>query len=151
MQIGILSAQFTVYAIDLRGHGASADGPAWSTSVPKQAAVLHLEGGAHAEPRITQEQVHARMEGFPIPVTDIIEILHQLDLEQPLCFGHSLGGSVALVAELFRPGLWKAVCAFEPPVTATDQQVCKPTWHMFHSVSRSHVTLCMPLLGGASG
>lgn len=63
------------------------------------------------------------MAGFPIPVTDLLEILDQLGLEHPLCFGHSLGGSMALLAEIFRPRLWKAVCVFEPPVTATEEQV----------------------------
>jgi hypothetical protein len=125
-QISLLSAQFTVYAVDQRGHGDSADGPIWRSIRSGRSPEMipsHTPAQLQA-PRITKEQLQARMKSFPIPATDVIDVLKQLGLQQPLCFGHSLGGTMALVAEIFCPGLWKKVCVFEPPVTATVEQVC---------------------------
>jgi pimeloyl-ACP methyl ester carboxylesterase len=66
------------------------------------------------------------MQGAPISVTDVLEAVHQLGLRQAYCFGHSLGGNLALAAEVVQPGLWKALCVFEPPITMTVEQVCRP-------------------------
>lgn len=120
LQVELLSSQFTVFAVNLRGHGASDDGPA--SKVSGSAARTDIDSQLEASV-ISQEQLEARMEGFPMPYTDLIDVLHQLDLKKPVCFGHSVGGSMALVAEIANPGLWRTICVYEPPVTATEEQV----------------------------
>lgn len=74
------------------------------------------------------EHARARTRGLPVEVTDAIDVVQQLGLHQPFCFGHSLGGVVALAAEALHPGLWKSVCVFEPPITVTEEQVCVVRW-----------------------
>ena len=157
LQIELLSTQFTVYALDQRGHGASADGPTSSTSGISRDDGPHIAHTTAEQeaPRITKEQLKARMEGFPIPVTDVIEVVNQLGLVQPMCFGHSLGGSMALLAEVFHPGLWKQLCVFEPPITVTEEQVCfpvpavvvlcRPGGHLLLTLAAFHTSACLHL------
>ena len=47
---------------------------------------------------------------------DLVAMMDQLRLHQPLAFGHSLGGCVALLAEEERPGTFSGIFAYEPIV-----------------------------------
>ena len=94
MQISCLTPQFHVYAVDMRGHGRSDQ--ALPSTVPHE----------------------------PCPVSDVLTIIAQLGLERPLVFGHSLGGVVAIEAEVRRPGTWAAIFAFEPVIPGFPHEVC---------------------------
>lgn len=70
-----------VFAMDLRGHGASDKG---SCSFCASA------------------------------VQDVLEVVRHLRLHKPVVFGHSIGGTLAILAEQAHPGLWAAMCLYEP-------------------------------------
>lgn len=84
MQISHLVAAFSVYAIDLRGHGHS-----WQ-----------------AKPSPNPAE--------PVPPSDVVQVLSALGLERPFVFGHSLGGLLATAIETQRPGTWAGMFLFEP-------------------------------------
>jgi pimeloyl-ACP methyl ester carboxylesterase len=85
----VLARDFTVWAIDQRGHGASGKGDLgglgdWSVFVDDLLAVLE----------ILDENPGSRWYGL----------------------GHSLGGTVLLLGEARRPGTFRRLCCYEPVV-----------------------------------
>ena len=82
----VLSRSFTVWALDLRGHGASGKAPDgryddWDAFAGDLLAAVDAVGGADWR-----------------------------------AAGHSLGGAVCLLAEARRPGVFSAICCYEPVV-----------------------------------
>jgi len=85
--------RFSVVAVDQRGHGTS--------------------------PRFTPEQ----LAGHPgdVMVDDAVRLLEQLP-QPPVVLGHSLGGAVALVAAVRRPGLVRALVLEDPAALGPHEQ-----------------------------
>ncbi|MEY2470637.1 MAG: hypothetical protein QOF21_3335 [Actinomycetota bacterium] len=56
-------------------------------------------------------------EGF---ATDALAVIDALGLERPFGAGHSCGGALLMLAEMRRPGTFRAIWAYEPIVFPTD-------------------------------
>ena len=62
---------------------------------------------------------------------------------------------MALLAEVFHPGLWRQLCVFEPPITVTEEQVCfpvpavvvlgRPGGHLLLTLAAFHTSACLHL------
>ncbi len=81
-----LTAYFTVWAVDQRGHGASGKAP----------------GGNYHD--------------WGLFVDDLFAVLDALSPGPWRGIGHSLGGAVLLMAEARRPGTFMNLCCYEPVV-----------------------------------
>ena len=57
-------------------------------------------------------------------VADVLTMIDSLALKKACVFGHSIGGTIAMLAEQQRPGLWQAIYTFEPVVLGFDHEVC---------------------------
>jgi pimeloyl-ACP methyl ester carboxylesterase len=79
-----LTERFSVWSIDLRGHGASGKAP------------------------------DGRYDDWSVFVDDLLEVVASLDLDSWRGFGHSLGGAVLLLAEQRQPGTFAELCLYEP-------------------------------------
>ncbi len=53
-------------------------------------------------------------------IDDVVAVIDAVDLQQPVGFGHSLGGAALIGAEQRRPGTFRALCGFEPIVFPSD-------------------------------
>jgi pimeloyl-ACP methyl ester carboxylesterase len=93
VQIELLAQDFSVYAVDLRGHGMSCNAKFSSLAAE------------------------------PVPVDDVMSVVKSLGLEMPLVFGHSLGGLLAALAECRYPSMWRAMFLYEPVIPADPNQV----------------------------
>jgi pimeloyl-ACP methyl ester carboxylesterase len=93
VQIDGLLPAFTVHAIDMRGHGHSSS------------------------------TLHSKTPGEVVPGADVLAVLQQLGLHKPLVFGHSLGGTVAMLVEVRQPGTWGGMALFEPIIAAWPEEV----------------------------
>jgi pimeloyl-ACP methyl ester carboxylesterase len=107
---------FNVYAIDLRGHGASADGPSSSSSTAGGSDTEMGKEGAKGPPLDNEFEC-------PLFVTDILDVLKQLSLKRPCVFGHSIGATLAIEAEGLQPGLWSRMFVFEPVINHKKKDV----------------------------
>lgn len=47
---------------------------------------------------------------------DVMAVIHHFDLVRPFGVGHSMGGAALFLAEIGRPGTWRAVYGYEPIV-----------------------------------
>jgi pimeloyl-ACP methyl ester carboxylesterase len=81
-----LTDQFSVWSIDLRGHGSSGKAP------------------------------DRRYDDWTYFVDDLFAVLDSLGLQGWRGVGHSLGGAVLLLAEQRHPGTFAALCLYEPVV-----------------------------------
>jgi pimeloyl-ACP methyl ester carboxylesterase len=52
--------------------------------------------------------------------SDALEVVDEADLERPFGVGHSAGGAALLLAEIARPGTFRAIYCFEPIVAPVD-------------------------------
>jgi pimeloyl-ACP methyl ester carboxylesterase len=82
----VLSQTFTVWAIDLRGHGASGKDPG------------------------------RRYDDWELFATDLLSAIETIGGSGWRAGGHSLGGAISLLAEARRPGTFSAICCYEPVV-----------------------------------
>jgi pimeloyl-ACP methyl ester carboxylesterase len=85
-----LTPEFSVWAIDFRGHGASGKDPA------------------------------GRYDDWDVFVEDLLAVIDDLGPDGWGGVGHSLGGGVLLMAEARRPGTFSALCLYEPIVVPPD-------------------------------
>jgi pimeloyl-ACP methyl ester carboxylesterase len=82
-----LAAEFTVWAVDFRGHGSSGKSP------------------------------DRRYDDWHLFAEDLLAVLGVLAPGEPWRgLGHSLGGAVLLMSELRRPGSFASLCTYEPVV-----------------------------------
>jgi pimeloyl-ACP methyl ester carboxylesterase len=81
-----LADQFSLWSIDLRGHGSSGKAP------------------------------DHRYDDWTYFVDDLFAVLDSLGLQGWRGIGHSLGGAVLLVAEHRQPGTFSQLCLYEPVV-----------------------------------
>lgn len=82
-----LLTEFTVWAVDQRGHGESGKAP------------------------------DDRYDDWSILAEDLLRVMDALEPgAQWRAAGHSLGGAVVLLAEALRPGTFSALCCYEPVV-----------------------------------
>jgi pimeloyl-ACP methyl ester carboxylesterase len=81
-----LTAQFSVWAIDQRGHGSSGKDP------------------------------DGRYDDWGVFADDVLTVVAALDGRPWRGVGHSLGGGVLLRAEAVQPGTFKRICCYEPVV-----------------------------------
>lgn len=82
----VLASDFTVWAIDLRGHGASGKSP------------------------------DGRYDDWGAFAADLLSAVDAIGGSDWRAAGWSLGGGVALLAEARRPGTFDALCCYEPVV-----------------------------------
>ncbi len=88
---GSLSPQFSVWAVDQRGHGDSGKAP------------------------------DGRYDDWTRFAEDLIEVIDALEPGATWGgVGHSLGGAVVLLAEALRPGTFSSLCCYEPVVFPPD-------------------------------
>lgn len=64
--------------------------------------------------------------GFPLPPSDLVDVVRCLGLERPFVFAHSVHATLALLAEAMAPGLWGAAYLFEPVACVTAAQARPP-------------------------
>jgi pimeloyl-ACP methyl ester carboxylesterase len=81
-----LTDQFSLCAVDLRGHGASGKAP------------------------------DGRYDDWSVFVDDLFAVLDALGMDGWRGFGHSIGGAILLLAEQRRPGTFTDLCCYEPVV-----------------------------------
>jgi pimeloyl-ACP methyl ester carboxylesterase len=81
-----LAEEFSVWAIDQRGHGASGKAP------------------------------NGRYDDWSVFVDDLLDVIDALGFSGWRGLGHSLGGAVLLLAEQRRPGTFEGLCCYEPVV-----------------------------------
>ena len=60
---------------------------------------------------------------WPGLAADLLAVVDRLGLDRPFAFGHSSGGTVALLAEQARPGTFRAVYCFEPVIIPADPPI----------------------------
>lgn len=86
-----LTSHFSVWALDQRGHGASAKPP------------------------------DGRYDDWTRNAWDLLHVVDAVEPGVPWGgMGHSLGGGVILLAEAIRPGTFSALCCYEPVVLPPD-------------------------------
>lgn len=82
-----LTPEFSVWAVDQRGHGASGKAP------------------------------DGRYDDWTRFAEDLLRVIDEVEPGTPWgAVGHSLGGGVALLAEAVRPGSFSSLCCYEPVV-----------------------------------
>ena len=59
--------------------------------------------------------------------TDALAVIDAAGLDHPYGVGHSCGGALLLLAEMRRPGLFRAIWAFEPIVFPVDPPMAAPS------------------------
>lgn len=59
--------------------------------------------------------------------TDALAVIDAVGLENPYGVGHSCGGALLLLAEMRRPGTFRAIWAYEPIVFPIDEPMTEPT------------------------
>jgi pimeloyl-ACP methyl ester carboxylesterase len=95
-------------------HGLTDSGSGWPEAVrhwQDDHAIVAIDQRGHGwSPRFTAEELD-RHPG-DVLVEDAVRVLEQLD--RPVVVGHSLGGAVALVAAVRRPGLVRALVLEDP-------------------------------------
>ncbi|HET7487901.1 MAG TPA: alpha/beta hydrolase [Acidimicrobiales bacterium] len=60
---------------------------------------------------------------WPGLADDLLAVVDGLGLERPFAFGHSSGGTAALLAEQARPGTFRAIYCFEPVLIPADPSI----------------------------
>jgi pimeloyl-ACP methyl ester carboxylesterase len=84
--------------------------------------VVTFDERGHGASGPAPEGVYA-WEGF---ATDVLAVVDALGLRHPFAGGHSCGGALLLLAEMRRPGTFRAVWAYEPIVFPVDDPVAGP-------------------------
>ncbi len=77
---------------------------------------LSLDGRGHGDSRLP---AGGELDWYGL-ATDVLAVVDGLDLDRPYGFGHSSGGTAALMAEQARPGTFAAIYCFEPVIVAAD-------------------------------
>lgn len=95
--VRLLTGRFRVVGFDCRGHGHSGTPP---LDADEAGRVPAMDWACFAD--------------------DALAVVDALELERPLGFGHSCGGTVLLLAELRRPGTFAALYTYEPVVAAPE-------------------------------
>jgi pimeloyl-ACP methyl ester carboxylesterase len=78
---------------------------------------------------------------WPLPASDILNIVAQAGLHRPWVFAHSIGATLALIAEAMHPGLWRGMALFEPMICGTPDQVRSPRRTVLHWAG-AHTSNC---------
>lgn len=77
---------------------------------------VSFDGRGHGDTALP-DGVHLDWPGL---ADDLLATVDGLGLERPYGFGHSSGGTVALLAEQARPGTFRAIYCFEPVIVPVD-------------------------------
>ncbi|GHE19749.1 alpha/beta fold hydrolase [Halomonas urumqiensis] len=93
-------------------HGFGCDQTVWSRLVPLLAAdfrliLLDLPGFGASAPEVLSPSRHATLAGH---VDEIVELIDALELRDALVIGHSMGGPIAMMASVARPGAFRKLC-----------------------------------------
>ena len=77
---------------------------------------VSFDGRGHGD-TVLPPEVELDWEGL---AADLLAVVDGLGLDRPYAFGHSSGGTVALLAEQARPGTFRAIYCFEPVIIPAD-------------------------------
>lgn len=114
MQPSVASAVHARHAVTVQGsgeptlvlvHGLGCDQHIWRALAPRFAAdhrvvTFDLMGVGHSERTQYDPKRHATLEGY---AQDLIDVVRSLDGPPPVVIGHSLGGTIALLATSIDP------------------------------------------------
>jgi pimeloyl-ACP methyl ester carboxylesterase len=99
----------------LYSHATGFHGHCWApmaTELADRRGAVALDYRAHGHSTVpTNGDLHWHGYG-----DDAVAVAHALDLRESLAVGHSMGGAALLMAELRRPGTFRALVLFEPIV-----------------------------------
>ncbi|MGJ7462282.1 alpha/beta fold hydrolase [Halomonas sp. MA07-2] len=93
-------------------HGFGCDQTAWSRLLPRLEAhyrliLLDLPGFGAADPAAFDPGRHGDPAGH---AEDVAALCEELDLEGAMMVGHSIGGTIGMMASLLRPGTFRKLC-----------------------------------------
>ncbi len=77
---------------------------------------LALDGRGHGDTRLPAGRT---LDWYGL-AADVLAVVDGVGLEHPFAFGHSSGGTAALMAEQARPGTFAAIYCYEPVIIAAD-------------------------------
>lgn len=93
-------------------HGFGCDQTVWSRLLPRlesdyQLILLDLPGFGAADPAAFDPQRHGTPAGH---AEDLAALCEELQLEGAMMVGHSIGGTIGMMASLLRPGTFDKLC-----------------------------------------
>jgi pimeloyl-ACP methyl ester carboxylesterase len=105
----LLAQRFSVISVDRRGSGKSP----WPTGAP----LAPIDVASH--------------------IADVEALCHELGISEAVLVGHSYGGCIALELAARRPGLVRAVWAYEPPYAAVGSPSTRATMEAVASATEA--------------
>ena len=109
----------------LVAHATGFCGGVWSPVTSQLTAdyrVVTFDERGHGSSGPAPDGVYA-WDGF---ATDALAVIDALDLRRPFGAGHSCGGALLMLAEMRRPGTFRAIWAFEPIIFPVDDPAPGP-------------------------